>query len=166
MNAIQYFDWGGSPFGKDLRLDVIQTKEENKERYFLAGWGFKDTLGNSYFIDSHTSTHYIEHGWSYYGVMGPRVCPKFTPSLFPTLNKTTIVSAYYLIISFPISDDFEAILQHITARVNNNSHNSRIVSITRLGTFSDFRGVYYNVRVVIDGENLPFINYNKVTVTI
>lgn len=166
MNAIQYFDWGETSLGKDLKLDVIQTREENKKRFFLVAWGFKDTLGNMYLIDSYTISHFIEYGWSYYGIMGPHTCPKFTQKRFTTLKKGTLISEYYLLISFPENVSFEPILQNITVKINDNTHYSRVLSLTKIGTYIGEGGTRYSVKIAIDGENLPFIKYNKGIITI
>ena len=174
MNAIQFFDWGGEPpFKKDLRLEVIQSKDENKRRFLNGGWGFKDTLGNFFFFENFTSDYLAEYGWAHNPP--PYISKKeiFSETQFANLNKDTIISSYVWRLKFAEDDSYEAILQNIKARVNDRANYTRIISKTRYsgrivqGPFGIFANKYiYVVDVTIDGENLPIKNYKKMTSTI
>ena len=174
MNAIQYFDWGGEPlFKKDLRLEVIQSKEENKRRFVNGGWGFKDILGNFFFFENHTTDYFAEYGWAHNPPLYGSKKQIFSERQFANLNKNTIISSYVWRLTFAEDDSYETILQNIKARVNDNANYTRILSITRYsGRINPHaRGIFadkytYVVDITIDGENLPIKDYKKMTITI
>ena len=174
MNAIQYFDWGGEPpFEKDLRLEVIQSKEENKRRFLNGGWGFKDTLGNFFFFGNYTSDYLAEYGWAHNPPLYRSKKQIFSKKQFGKLDKNTIISSYVWRLLFAEEDSYETILQNIKARVNDNANYTRVLSITRhTGRINpDPYGIFANkytyiVDVTIDGENLPIKDYKKMTIAI
>lgn len=174
MNAIQYFDWGGEPlFKKDLRLEVIQSKEENKRRFLNNGWGFKDTLGNFFFFENFTIDYLAEYGWAHNPPLYGSKKEIFSERQFANLNKNTIISSYVWRLYFSEEDSYEAILQNIRARVNDSANYTRIISMTRHSghiryvPYGIFANKYiYVVDVTIDGENLPIKDYKKMTITI
>ena len=88
-------------------------------------------------------------------------------------RQPSVISSYVWRLHFAEDQSYEAILQNINARVNDNANYTKVLSITRhsgrlnpnnSGIFA-FKYTYV-VEVTIDGENLPIKDYKKMTITI